>query len=95
MPTAKPLADEIQQAAETLVSYGATEVYLFGSRATGQVSHGSDVDLAVRGLPDEVFYRAIAAASLVLPVPLDVISLDDPGPFTTYLLEHGELRRVA
>jgi len=95
MVMTKTLNEAIQDAAKTLRSFGATEVYLFGSRVTGEDTGESDVDLAVRGLPDEVYYHAIAIASLALPVPLDVISLDDPGPFTNYLLAQGGLQRVA
>ncbi len=68
--------EQVQRAVMTLRRFGASEVYLFGSRSRGKPRPGSDVDLAVRGLPDEVFIHAIAQASLDTDLPLDVVSLN-------------------
>ncbi|MGH9470948.1 MAG: nucleotidyltransferase family protein [Terriglobia bacterium] len=84
----------IEQAAAALRAAGAREVYVFGSAATGKLHDGSDVDLAVSGLPPEVFFRAMGAASQVLRRPLDLVDLDEDNPFTRYLKSEGELRRV-
>ena len=89
------LRTRIEKAAEVLVGLGAREVYVFGSAATGRVRAGSDVDLAVRGLPPALFFRAIADAADVLGCDVDLIDLDDDSPFTRYLQEEGELQRVA
>jgi predicted nucleotidyltransferase len=54
--------DEIRQlidrAAMVLKAAGAREVYVFGSAAHGLMRQNSDIDLAVSGLPPELFYRA-------------------------------------
>jgi predicted nucleotidyltransferase len=84
----------IEQAAAALKAAGAREVYVFGSAATGHLRDGSDVDLAVSGLPPAVFFRAMGAASQVLRRPLDLVDLDEDNPFTRYLKTEGELRRV-
>lgn len=84
----------IEQAAAALRAAGAREVYVFGSAARGTMRDGSDVDLAVAGLPPAVFFRAMAAASDALRRPLDLVDLDEDNPFTRYLKRHGELRRV-
>lgn len=89
------LARRVQKAAEVLVAAGAREVYLFGSGAEGNVREGSDIDLAVSGLPPEIFYRAIGRAACELDRPLDVVDLDDHTPFTEFLRRKGKLRRVA
>ena len=89
------LETHIHKAAQVLVSFGAKEVYVFGSQATGESSQDSDVDLAVRGLPDEVFFKAYARASLECPRELDLISLDDANPFTDFILKEGPLVRIA
>lgn len=91
----KRLEEEIGKAAEILKSYGATEVYLFGSQATGDAGDDSDVDFAVRGLPDEVYFTASARACSVLSVSMDLITLDEKTPFTELLMERKALRRVA
>jgi len=48
----------IERAAEALKTAGAREVYLFGSAATGTAREGSDIDLAVSGIPPEKFLEA-------------------------------------
>ncbi len=87
----KPL---IEKAAAALKAAGAREVYVFGSAANGTLREDSDVDLAVSGLPPQVFFRAMAQASRALHRPVDLINLDRENPFTRYLKEQGELLRV-
>ena len=89
------LKSTIERAAAALKAFGAREVYLFGSAATGTMREGSDIDMAVSGLPPEVFYRALGAAREILRRPFDLIDLDDDTPFTNYLKRKGKLRRVA
>jgi predicted nucleotidyltransferase len=84
----------IAQAVLVLKAAGAREVYLFGSAARGQVREDSDIDLAVSGLPPELFYRAGAAAEDALGRSLDLVDLDEITPFTQYLKEERELQRV-
>ena len=85
----------IQQAAEALKMAGAKEVYMFGSAATGKMRRDSDIDLAVSGLPPEVFIKAMGKAGDILRRPLDLIDLDEDNPFTRYLKKKGKLLRVA
>ena len=85
----------IEKAAAVLKEFGAREVYVFGSAAGGKMRQGSDVDLAVSGLPAKVFFKAMARAAEALGRELDLIDLDDDTPFTRYLHEEGELQRVA
>jgi len=84
----------IEKAAAALKAVGAREVYVFGSTSKGKLRPGSDVDMAVSGLPPEVFFRAMAAAHDALGRPLDLVNLDEDNDFTRYLKEEGELQRV-
>jgi predicted nucleotidyltransferase len=84
----------IGKAAAALKAAGAREVYIFGSARKGKLRPNSDVDMAVSGLPPEVFFRAMAKASRALGRPIDLIDLDEDNPFTRYLKEEGELDRV-
>ncbi len=88
------IASLIEEAAAVLKAAGAREVYVFGSAAKGEPTENSDVDMAVSGLRPEAFFRAMAAAHDALRRPLDLIDLDEDNPFTRYLKEEGELRRV-
>lgn len=85
----------ILKSAAVLKSFGAQEVYLFGSMATGNSTGYSDVDFAVSGMPPQVFFKAMGAAGEVLGLPLDLVDLDEDNPFTRYLKKEGELLRVA
>lgn len=85
---------KIEKAAAALKAAGAREVYVFGSASKGKLRPNSDVDMAVSGLPPEVFFRAMAAAHDALGRPLDLVDLDDDNAFTRYLKEEGELQRV-
>jgi predicted nucleotidyltransferase len=91
----KLLANKIAAAATALKSYGATEVYIFGSSAAGTADEHSDVDLAVRGIPPEQFFRAMGAARRALDCPLDLVDLDEDEPFAQHLMHAGRLKRVA
>ncbi|MGD1104179.1 MAG: nucleotidyltransferase domain-containing protein [Terriglobia bacterium] len=84
----------VDRAASALKAVGAKEVYVFGSAAHGTLRENSDVDMAVSGLPPEVFFRAMAKASRALGRPIDLIDLDEDNPFTRYLKKEGELQRV-
>lgn len=86
---------EIDKAVAILLRHGAREVYLFGSQARGEAAPESDVDLAVRGMPPEHFYRALGEVFCTLSVPADVVDLDESGPALDYLKEHGDFLRVA
>ncbi len=85
---------QIQRAAAVLKAAGAREVYVFGSAASEKMRSDSDVDIAVSGLPPEVFFRAMSDAERALGRPLDLIDLDEDNPFTRYLKSEGELLRV-
>jgi predicted nucleotidyltransferase len=59
---AADFSESIAAAAAALKAAGAREVYLFGSAAKGTLRENSDVDLAVSGLPPEVFFHGMAKA---------------------------------
>jgi predicted nucleotidyltransferase len=84
----------VEKAASALKAVGAKEVYVFGSARKGTMRPNSDVDMAVSGLPPEVFFRAMAKASRALGRPVDLIDLDEDNDFTRYLKKEAELQRV-
>ena len=85
---------DIELAARLLKESGAAEVYAFGSAAHGEARDDSDIDLAVRGLAPQLFFRAMSAAAFAVSRPIDLIDLDEHNPFTDYLLRKGGLIRV-
>jgi len=86
---------EIGKAVDILLRHGAQEVYLFGSHARGDANQESDLDLAIRGMPPEHFYRAVGEVCSALSIPADIVDLDESSPALDYLKEHGDFLRVA
>jgi uncharacterized protein len=86
--------NSIDELVAILKNSGAKNVYVFGSAAKGTMHSGSDLDLAVSGLPPENFFKALSAASNLLGSSIHLIDLDEITPFTRYLKEEGELQRV-
>jgi predicted nucleotidyltransferase len=97
LPMAKIFIDSnaLAAAASLLVRLGATEVFVFGSATKGGLRPGSDIDMAVRGLPPSVYFSAISKAADLLGRPVDLVDLDDATPIVRYLLGSGEVVRVA
>lgn len=87
-------SNALLEAADLLRNLGATQVFVFGSASRGKVRAGSDVDLAVTGLPPSVYFSAVSKTSELLRRPVDLVDLDDPTPFVRHLLGSGELVRV-
>jgi predicted nucleotidyltransferase len=65
LPMAKIFIDStaLAAAASLLLRLGATEVFVFGSATKGGLRPGSDIDMAVRGLPPSVYFSAISKAA--------------------------------
>jgi len=95
MAISQSIMQDVEIAAKILLEAGAKEVYVFGSAAHGEERPGSDIDLAVRGLPDEVFFEAMSRIVFAISREFDLIALDDASLFTEYLERKGELVRVA
>ena len=85
----------LEQGATLLKNAGAREVYVFGSVAAGRAGEGSDVDLAVSGLPPERFFPVMARLADLFDRTVDLVDLDDRTPFIAYLRRKGLLQRVA
>lgn len=77
---AAELRGRAPEAAAELRRFGAQNVWLFGSLATGDVWAGSDVDLAVRGLAVVEQFAALAAVERVLGAPADLLLLEEAPP---------------
>jgi uncharacterized protein len=84
----------IQKASNVLKTFGATDVFLFGSFAKKTFRKDSDIDLAVSGIPTEKFFEAMGRAEDILQREIDLIDLDEKNPFVEFLKSHGELLHV-
>jgi predicted nucleotidyltransferase len=94
MPTTISEKEAVLAAAHLLRGLGASQVFVFGSFARGELRRDSDVDLAVSGLPAAVYFSAVSKASDLLGRPVDLVDLDDDTPLVRHLIGSGELVRV-
>jgi predicted nucleotidyltransferase len=71
----------LPQARNLLVErYQASRVVLFGSLAAGGHSEGSDVDLAVEGMPSESYFHALADLMALFRGPVDLVRIEEAVP---------------
>jgi predicted nucleotidyltransferase len=71
--------------------YGAREVWLFGSLAWGRPHRDFDVDLAVKGLAHERYFRALSDAWEAVGAPVDLVPLEACAPgLRERILKEGE-----
>lgn len=86
---------DIEKAVRILSTEGCSEIYLFGSLVNGKPSPKSDIDLAVKGLGDRIFFEVLGKLLLTLNHPVDLLCLEDENRFVRLLKKRGELVRVA
>lgn len=85
---------DLSKATTILKAYGATEVYLFGSYASGTAGSESDIDIAAVGLPKNHFFAAYGELLMELQLPFDLIGLDYDNDVSRSVRSQGELVRV-
>ena len=86
---------DIKRAIEILKENGAKEVFIFGSIANGKFNVNSDIDIAVRGLESEKFYKVASILMFELENEFDLIDLDDKeNRFSQMLLKVGGLLKI-
>lgn len=86
---------DIVKATSILKENGASEVFIFGSIANGKFNENSDIDIAVRGLDEQHFYKVASVLMFELENKFDLIDLDDKeNRFSQMLLKVGGLLKV-
>lgn len=90
----EPYQKSIRRAVEILCEAGCTDIFLFGSLATGESGDRSDIDLAVRGCPKGEFFRLLGQLLLELDYPVDLVDLDRHDAFAHYLEQEGGLLQI-
>jgi predicted nucleotidyltransferase len=83
----------LPEAVAILKKYGVRRVILFGSLCReGRFHRGSDIDLAVEGLPPQKFFRAGADLMMALDWPVDLKPLEEVDDFfRQMILKQGEV----
>jgi predicted nucleotidyltransferase len=85
---------DIDRAVQILKEEGCTEIYVFGSVATGETHASSDIDLAVRGCPPGRFFHMLGRLMMTLDHSVDLVDLDSADPFAQFLQQKRRLIRI-
>jgi hypothetical protein len=81
---------QLDRAVALAKAYGATRLILFG-RAASSPEQARDLDLACEGVPGWKLYELGARLEEELRVPLDLVPLDPPTPFTRLIERRGKV----
>ena len=82
--------EQLDHAIALAKAYGATRLIIFGSAAR-QPEQARDLDLACDGVTGWKLYELGARLEEALHIPLDLISLTPPTPFTRLIERRGKI----
>jgi len=85
---------DIEIATNLLKNEGCQSIYLFGSLVTGNVHQNSDIDIGIKGLPPENFFRVYAKLDNNLLNDVDLIDFDENNKFYNLLNSLGEVIEI-
>lgn len=86
---------DIKKAIKILKGNNSKEIFIFGSLVNGNYNENSDIDIAVRGLSQDKFYKVASILLFELEKEFDLIDLDDEqNRFLQILLKIGALLKV-
>ncbi len=90
--TQEKLTIKLPEISTELKSLGAKKVIVFGSIIEGNFKAGSDVDLAVQGLPEDKYIDALIAVEKILMsvgVDFDLVLYERAYPWIRVKIEKG------
>lgn len=85
---------DIKRAIKILKEYGCTEIYIFGSLINNSFNDKSDIDIAIKGLQPELFFKAYSDLTVELQHSVDLINMETQKRFVDFLTEIKEIIRV-
>jgi predicted nucleotidyltransferase len=91
----KHFQKELDLAIKILKEAGCQEIFIFDSLATGEAKKNSEIDLAVRGCPPDMFFKTLGKLLRKLKHSVNLIDLDSKNPLAESIKEKGEIKRVA
>ena len=85
---------DIEVAAHLLKNEGCQSIYLFGSMVTGKIHENSDIDIGIKGLPPERFFRVYAELDNNVSHEVDLVDFDENNKFYNLLNSLGEVVEI-
>ena len=86
--------NEIETIVKIIKDVGGKEAYLFGSAARGDNTDISDIDVGVKGVPKNLFFKLNGRIMMALNRQVDLVDLDEETRFTKRLFENEVFARV-
>lgn len=73
---------------------GCSDVFLFGSYATGHANEYSDIDIGIKGLQPSKFFSVYARLDNEINEKIDFVDFDEQEAFYNFLNKIGELKKI-
>ena len=85
---------DIKKANIFLKNEGCKAVFLFGSLVTGNIHENSDIDIGIKGLPPEKFFKVYSKLYMNLDNEFHLVDFDYDNEFFSLLDKQGEVIEV-
>ncbi|MCL2761810.1 MAG: nucleotidyltransferase domain-containing protein [Treponema sp.] len=85
---------DIEIATNLLKNEGCQSIYLFGSMVTGKIHQNSDIDIGIKGLPPEKYFRVYAQLDNSVSNEVDLVDFDENSKFYNLLDSLGEVVEI-
>ena len=86
--------EDIKKANFFLKDEGCKTVFLFGSLVTGKIHANSDIDIGIKGLPPEKFFKVYSKLYMNLDNDFHLVDFDGDTDFFSLLEKHGEVMEL-
>ena len=86
--------NDIDKATSLLKNEGCKSVYLFGSMVTGKIHNNSDIDIGIKGLPPEKFFKVYSKLYMNLDNEIHLADFDYDKQFFSLLERLGEVAEI-
>ena len=86
--------EDIKKANGFLKNEGCKTVFLFGSMVTGKIHDKSDIDIGIKGLPPERFFKVYSKLYMNLDNGFHLVDFDCDNEFFSLLERLGEVVEV-
>ena len=85
---------DIEVATNLLKNEGCQSIFLFGSMVTGKIHQNSDINIGIKGLPPEKFFRVYAELDNNVSKEVDLVDFDDNSKLYNLLNSLGEVIEI-
>jgi predicted nucleotidyltransferase len=86
--------EDIKKANNFLKDEGCKAVFLFGSMVTGKIHENSDIDIGIKGLPPESFFKVYSKLYMNLDNDFHLVDFDYENDFLSLLKRLNEVVEI-